>query len=332
MTTKSILETLQRFFFMQQRIAEADRVASATGGSGAGHARAARQLLAAAESFDNEAERQLGAIVLLRDAAVIAAQGVCQRRKLAEPDASIAATWEALGNLPALQTVLQSLSTDTRERMERVVMLGVGVDYGEWTSAELAAFKQSMLVVTRWLVIDLETEVLAPRRLRLVRLWRLIGAGVVVALLAMWGVKKVRRLIVPKPTNDGTINVALNKSVEMSSNWRTDVYPPARLTDGDTTKIGCHSSSQPNPWALIDLGNVYNIHRVVVTNRTDGQMEFAVPSIIEVSTDGSGFFEYARRDEVFTTWTAKGKRTEARYVRVGILRTSILHLNEVEVY
>lgn len=332
MTTKSIKNALRQFFFMKERIAEAEQRSAAAGDLGVNHARAARLLLAAAESFEGEADRQFGAVLMLREAAVLAAQGVAERRHLAISTENAGEIWKAVSELTDLEPVLKKQSAAACERLASVVGGGTALDYYGSSAAELSALSQTLLDVVRLLVNQLEGDVLAPRRLRFERLARWTGAVLLVATVAAYGMAKVKHLFRPNPTNTGSTNVALNKSVKMSSNWRTDLYPPERLVDGDTTQLGCHSERQDNPSVVVDLEGDYYVHRVVVTNRKDGLAEFAVPLIIEVSLDGSSYTEYARQNENFAVWTAKGKRTEARYVKLTVPKSTILHLNEIEVY
>ncbi len=332
MNIKPVSDKLRQFLLMKQPIAEADQRASATGSIAVGNTRAARLLLAAAESFDHETERQLGAIVILREAAVVAAQGMALREQVASADSDLATLWKAVLELPGAQPAIQVLSAEARERLDLIVNQGFTAKYGEWSPSELSALSQSLLTVVRQLVVQLESDVLAPKRLRFQRVLRWAAVVVGLVLIVGYGVSKIRHMMRPAPTNTGSTNVALNKSVTMSSNWRADIYPPARLVDGDVSQLGCHSELQQNPWALIDLDAEYNIHQIVVTNRLDGLTASAVPLLIETSLDGHDFRTYAQKDQDFKTWTAKSKPTVARYVRLTVLNAIIMHLNEVEVY
>jgi hypothetical protein len=92
-----------------------------------------------------------------------------------------------------------------------------------------------------------------------------------------------------------------------------------------------HTIEEPSPWFEIDLGAEREFSRVVVRNRNDCCSERALPLVIEVSKDQTHFREVMRRTAAFSTWTARFSRERARFVRLRVARTSILHLEDVKV-
>lgn len=101
---------------------------------------------------------------------------------------------------------------------------------------------------------------------------------------------------------------------------------------GSRTDIFFHTNNESNPWLLIDLERVTDISGLTVVNRLDELLERAVPLVVEVSQDGAGFTEVVRQPSSFSTWEPRFQTTKARYVRLRVDRTSVLHLERVEVH
>jgi hypothetical protein len=86
------------------------------------------------------------------------------------------------------------------------------------------------------------------------------------------------------------------------------------------------------PWVEIDLGAPpKTIHRIEVTNRSKCCQERAVPLLVEISTNGASWTQVARRDDEFDSWTATFRPKAARYVRLKVLKSTMLHLKSVVV-
>jgi hypothetical protein len=67
----------------------------------------------------------------------------------------------------------------------------------------------------------------------------------------------------------GGTNVASGKTVTASSKYEnSDQFPHANLVDGNKTNFA-HTNNESVEWFLIDLGQDYDIEKVVITNRTD---------------------------------------------------------------
>jgi len=96
-------------------------------------------------------------------------------------------------------------------------------------------------------------------------------------------------------------------------------------------EIFFHTLEESSPWLEIDLGAPRDFSRVMVRNRTDCCRERALPLVIEVSNDQKHWTEVMRRTTVFSSWTAKFSRQRARFVRLRVAATSILHLEGVKV-
>ena len=64
----------------------------------------------------------------------------------------------------------------------------------------------------------------------------------------------------------GGINIAEGKTVTQSSIYHGTGFPPKFLVDGDKNNFA-HTHNNQVEWFLIDLGGVYEIEKVVITNR-----------------------------------------------------------------
>ena len=84
---------------------------------------------------------------------------------------------------------------------------------------------------------------------------------------------KPKLIFILGPQNQ--INVAMSKNVTMSSLWYSPIYYAGSFAvDGQVlNRAGADkcATTQPEdkPWLSIDLGNTYDIDRVVMYNRQD---------------------------------------------------------------
>lgn len=92
-----------------------------------------------------------------------------------------------------------------------------------------------------------------------------------------------------------------------------------------------HTKRQKSPWLAIDLESVQTVSGVRVRNRRGCCTDRAVPLIVQVSTDNEHWTEVARTDEDFGEWKPDFSPVEARWVRLLVPRTSVLHLRRVRV-
>jgi hypothetical protein len=92
-----------------------------------------------------------------------------------------------------------------------------------------------------------------------------------------------------------------------------------------------HTETENNPWAEFDLSAPTKVSRVEVINRGDCCADRAVPIVAEVSNDRLTWTQVARRDAPFGSWKASFPAKTARYVRVRVLKRTVLHLQSVVV-
>jgi hypothetical protein len=235
------------------------------------------------------------------------------------------ADWENAQKIPAISEALSALTP-----AQVATLKGVLGSERDAALVRAAQENQSSLVpaihrlVTR-LVTPLDVEANRLRFALLVRRLRVgVTAAVVVVLLAMAGNKIATKFARP--------NLALHRSVSVSSQYPGTPAGGAALVDGDRENMGFHTNSGPQQWVMIDLGAVTKFDKIVIHNRADGQHQRAVPLRIEVSNDAKTFTLLRDRKETFESLTLKGLKAEARYVRLLNTPPNYFHLSEVEIY
>jgi len=127
-------------------------------------------------------------------------------------------------------------------------------------------------------------------------------------------------------------NLALRKTVSVTSTDESAKAPAYRVVDGNRTNLGFHSKNLVDQALTIDLGGIERVSRVDVYNRKDCCQARAVPLRLELSTDGNAFSLIERRLEPFTVWRAEFAAVPARFVRLTREGKEFFHLAEVEVY
>jgi hypothetical protein len=162
------------------------------------------------------------------------------------------------------------------------------------------------------LIAELEAPRRRVERVAFQRWWRL-SLVVVLLLAAVYGVRTLS--LGP--------NLAAKKSFRTSSTYSG--CNAASPCEG----ILFHTDNENNPWVEYDLGAIKPVRRVEIANRSDCCDDRAVPLVVEVSTDRAKWTEVARRNEEFTSWTAKFPKHDARYVRLRVPRVTQFHLKEI---
>jgi hypothetical protein len=290
--------------------------------------------LSAAESL--AAGDQLApALVILRDAAYLAAEAVLVARG---ESASSAAGDDGLGRIAALIDAgkLKSppegfaAARDLLRNDDRLV-------FDELPPSEAMNRRLDVEATVGWLRGHVEPRTAAQikwsRALRLIVTGTIL-LGIVVGLIG-WGASKVF----------SAKNLALGKPVQLSSrrpNCGTPTpegLPPTGLVDGN--KSGTYdicTNSEINPWAIVDLGQVYPLSKAKVYDRDDccwGQYD--LPAVLEISVDGTNYQEVARQTTAYTAakpWVVPIGGKPARYVRIRVdsREPRELVLTELEVF
>ena len=127
-------------------------------------------------------------------------------------------------------------------------------------------------------------------------------------------------------------NIALHKYA--TANGSAFDTTPSKAVDGNRYEsFGFHSTPHPSPWLLVDLGKRYTITQAEIYGRHDCCYEQSVPLVLEVSRDGEHFTTIATRAAPFDSidpWSVTMNSVEARYVRLRVLKESVLVLSEIE--
>jgi len=104
-------------------------------------------------------------------------------------------------------------------------------------------------------------------------------------------------------------------------------------------KWGFHTSHEQQPWWQVDLGQETAIDRLRLFNRCDSFAERNARCLVMLSTDGTSWTQAYQHDGTVFYGHSDSKPLEvnlsgakARFVRIQLLGTDYLHLDEVEVY
>jgi hypothetical protein len=123
-------------------------------------------------------------------------------------------------------------------------------------------------------------------------------------------------------------DLAAGKPFRLSSTWPGWA---ACVANNGCNGLLLHTETENNPWVEIDLGARQEVHRIEVINRGDCCADRATPLAVEVSTDGSSWSEVARSVQDFGSWKTNFPPHVARYVRLRVLKRSVLHLQAIAV-
>jgi len=161
---------------------------------------------------------------------------------------------------------------------------------------------------------------------------RALAISVLVLLgLAGIGVLAWVGMVIFSPTN-----IALHKRTIVSSNQANTTAPEGGLTDGSNGEpYGAHTAFEDNPWVRVDLGDVYQLKKIKIFNRTDCCFDEHLPLTLEISENEVSFSELDRRTTSFSQWSPwvffpEGKR--ARYIQVRGAKGKFVVLSELEAY
>jgi hypothetical protein len=183
---------------------------------------------------------------------------------------------------------------------------------------------EAMAATVGWLHDTIEPRtVVEIRRSRRLRLALLVLAGI--GLLAWLAVA------IFSPTN-----IALHKRTIASSTHPNSTAPEGGFTDGSTgDPYGVHTAPEDNPWVRVDLGDVYQLKKIKIFNRTDCCFDASLPLTLEISETETGFIELDHKTASFSQWSPwvvspEGKR--ARYIQVRGQKGHFVALGELEAY
>jgi hypothetical protein len=235
------------------------------------------------------------------------------------------ADWDKVRDVPAMEAAWGKLAVAHAETLKALLGPERDATLAKLEGEDRESFAIGLHDLVMRLAEPLENESNRLGRALFARWSRMAVLAVAVLVIAgltgNWIAKKIQGP-----------NLALHRPVTVSSQYPGQGTDHSLLVDGNHDNLGFHTNSGGQQWAIIDLGQVRKIHKVVVYNRADGYEERAVPLKVEVSNDNKTYKQIAERKETFDKWTAKGLGAEGRYVKLENTPPNFFHLAEVEVY
>jgi hypothetical protein len=287
--------------------------------------------LAAAESLTG-GDQVPAALILYREGIIFTIRALLESRgrDTSEPTAegafrSLAALMEAgeMTAAPAGFEGVRALLSDTRL-----------LAFDELPPAEAQTKRSEIENTALWL-----RRLVDARTVRQIKWSRTLRIGLVaLATLACLGFG-FSKLVAPK-------NIALGKPVEMSSRRPQCPpgsgeagLPPSGLVDGTVSAAyDICTNYEVRPWVSLDLQQVRRVSKVVVFDRGDCCWgSYDLPTVLDLSEDGTNFREVARRTTAYSAtdpWVIRLDRQSARFVRLRVDANEPreLVLTELEVY
>lgn len=317
---------LRKFFWMDERVTEADKKGFSKSSPGWGEFDLARQARAGIVQIGETGEGN-GAVLLLERAEVLLLirSHLAKQNKAPAGAVLTASDWENARKLPVIAEAWAELSGAQQSALEaglgpQAELALVNLDIKQRRYLASALRKLASILAE-----PLEREASLVGRVLFMR-WARLGAAALVLLAIAWVISGAVEKRFAKP------NIARGRPVTISSQFGDVALDHTLLVDGDRTNLGFHTDTGPNQWVTIDLGSPKSISKVVVYNRVECCQERAVPLRLEVSDDNVNYRKVVDRTEEFDVWTAKGLDVTGRYVRLRHLGSNFLHFAEVEVY
>ncbi len=314
---------LQRFFWMSAELESATHRQFGAGQPGWSEFSVARIVLGDADHSRETAPSHPATLLLYRVAANLMMQAQLARDESPhDGDRSVAACWKRFRELPTGTRIMSALQKGQGEHVATCLdheqqTHGAGQQRRQRRQAVAAMGKFVHAVAS-----PMEKDARIARRVLIQRRIR-IGSLAALLLIAMSVVVSMRF---------HRTNLALGRPVEAVVLDSTITPDPGKLVDGNRKNLGFFATGKPLPYVTIDLGLVQHMSRVVIYNRSDCCKEEAVPLCVEISKDLHGFFVVGRQFEPFSRWQLDFPTSDARYVRITLARTGVLHLSEVEIY
>ncbi len=198
-------------------------------------------------------------------------------------------------------------------------------DYADLPSDDQLRWARKLRIVAEGLLYGIEVS---SGRYSPPWLSRALRVGLLILLVGGigWGAVSVREWMVELD------NIARGKPWTTSSSYATAACRSPAQKCPESPSFFFHTNEENQPWIELDLGTIQPFSSVKVKNREDCCSDRAVPLLLEVSSDGKQWKQLARKNDVFTTWTAEFASVEARWVRLRLARKGMLHLTGVDIY
>ncbi|XP_060585937.1 thrombospondin-1-like [Ruditapes philippinarum] len=126
-------------------------------------------------------------------------------------------------------------------------------------------------------------------------------------------------------------NVAFGKNVRLSSTHYA--FIGAKMVDGDKDTF-TRTDTERNPYALVDLNDVYRIFRIHIVNRKDCCANRLHDVVVQVGLEPSSLFTVARHKSAIgdeCTFSFENP-VRGRYVKIMLEAMEILNIGELEVF
>jgi hypothetical protein len=317
---------LGRTLWASQRVAEARATSFSVGDPGFTWFEMARQIGDDVVKIGESGKASLAVLLLETTAAELLVRAHLERGGLPTVGTQLGqAEWDNARTLAAVESAMGKLSPPELS----ILIRACGPDR-DATLAGLSDVERDRFATA---LHDFVMRLLEPLEIEANRLGRALFARwsrvLIVAIVLALGVGFVGKWVHAKVLGP---NIALHCPVTTSSQFPGQGTDHTLLVDGDPETLGFHTQEGGQQWAVIDLGKVRKIGRIVVYNRADGYEERAVPIKIEVSDDNQNYKQIAERKEVFDKWTVKHLHVMGRYVRLKNTPPNYFHLGEVEIY
>jgi hypothetical protein len=122
-------------------------------------------------------------------------------------------------------------------------------------------------------------------------------------------------------------NISRGKPWRASTTYNGS-YAGAGTLGNFTEPFFFHTAQEASPWIEVDLGAELHVGSLLVRNRSDCCANRTVPLVVETSNDHEAWQVVATRQRNFSTWRPRVD-TNARWIRLRVLRESLLHLRAV---
>jgi hypothetical protein len=316
---------LREYFLVERELGEAAGRAAPLRAALQDRVDAAQRRLDGARLL-RESRQDHAALLLYREGALRLARAFVDQEQGAQepstPDANPTAPEPLIATLASIVERERRPMPAGAAKDLAALLAGDAGDVDRLPAREATLRAESADAITRWLagliVVRSRRELRATRALR-----------ISIAALALLAIPVAYDVWILSPTN-----ISVHKRVAASS-AAPDSNLPAVVDDYYYGLPPYKSLEQDFPWLSIDLGHRYLITDAEVFGRHDCCFDQSVPLAFEISDDDVNYRTIATRTEPFVSllpWVVKPLQVEARYVRVRVLRHSVLALTEIAVY
>jgi hypothetical protein len=229
------------------------------------------------------------------------------------------------GTLPD-ELLVQAAAAETRvERLRHALRSGSFVYFAELPPAEQTLHLAELSKLSQLLLKKLAERSVAIDAVYLQRAWRLALLGVFALCLALVPAA-VRKVL------EARSDLSVNTPWRTSSRYEVGGCKSPAQQCTENTGYFFHTMNDATPWIEFDFGSSKKVSRVLIENRSDCCPERADPLVIEVSTDQKHWRKVANHEGQFTSWEAKFSPTNARYLRIRLMKQDYLHFQAVHIY